>query len=360
MKRKLAALAVTIAAGLGVTATQLGGTTSPCPTGHSYMGCSIGAAKHPAHDLQNLRRATVTAPVPGCVFPDVSSFQGHPGWSAASGSICAAVAKAGEGGVGEDPDFAWNVGQLRALHIPWSAYWFVRGCDEGPSFVDVLNSIRFRGDRDALRPVLDMEVPSAAGCAVPMANAIHRAFGLWPIIYTAPGTWPGGSSGALDTWEADYGSVLERLPFASTVLAWQRYSPPFTFRSVPGLGTIDESIDLRGFSKQLAFPAPPPKPDPFLIYPLKPIRLYGEKVSERRTVERWWSRSCSNPVKREVCVVTRRHLEWFAGRLVTLAEQGQERGEFNLPPNWSSKRARELKWPQRHFRIERILKGSGR
>lgn len=333
-----------------------------CPPGQSFMGCASGAAPHPAHALGNLKRAGVTAPTPGCKFPDVSSYQGHPDWAAAAGSICAAVAKAGE--YSEDPDFAYNVGQLRALHVPWSGYWFVRACDQGPAFASVLNSVGFKGDRDALRPVLDMEVPSARDCAVPISRVIHADFGIWPIVYTAPGTWPGGSEGDLDAWEAAYGSSLPGLPFSATVLAWQRYSPPYTYLSIPGLGYGDVSIDLRGFSKQLAFPAPPPKPppkpNPFLIYPLKPVSLYGQKISERATVARWWARGCQNPVKRAVCVTTRTHLIWLAGRLYHLADEGRNLDEFDLGPDWSSKRARELKWPERHYRIERILKGSGR
>ena len=346
------ALGVALAS-CGSTSPQIGvGPTSPvkvlCPPGASFMGCASGASPISASALPK-GGLSVTAPVPGCKFPDVSSYQGHPNWPAAAPVICAAVAKAGEAGF-EDPDFAYNVTSLRALHVPWSAYWFVRGCSEGGAFVSVLDSVRFRGDRDALRPVLDMEVPAAAGCAVPMADAIHAAFGVWPIIYTAPGTWPGGSSGGLQVWEADYGPTLGALPFAATVLAWQRYSPPFAYYAIPGLGYGDVSIDLRGFAKSFAFPAP--KPSPFAIFPLRPVELYHQKISERLTVERWYTAKCSNPVRRVVCRTTRTHLTWLAGRLLLLAEAAGTRHAVAQPTrdDWAPN-----DWGARHYRIERIL-----
>jgi hypothetical protein len=231
-----------------------------CPPGASYMGCATGVA--PRATTAPLGRVGVTAPVPGCKVVDVSGYQGHPNWKGAAAYVCAAVAKSGEGGHGEDPDFAWNIDTLRSLHIPWASYFFVRGCGDGSQYVSELDSVHFKGDRDALRPVLDMEVPAARGCAVLMADAIHSAFGIWPIIYTAPGTWPGGASGGLDVWEADYGPSLGALPFSAHVLAWQRWSPPYTFLCIPnlyspGCGTYgDVSIDLAGFSRALAFPPP--------------------------------------------------------------------------------------------------------
>jgi hypothetical protein len=239
-----------------------------CPTGRSFMGCATGALPTTATPAPG--QVGVVAPVPGCKVVDVSSYQGHPNWAGAARYICAAVAKAGE--LTEDPDFAWNVAELRSLHIPWGAYWFIRGCGAGDSYAAVLNSVHFRGDHDALRPVLDMEVPAARGCAPEVAGAIHDAFGVWPIIYTALGTWPGGSSDGLETWEADYGSVLGALPFTSTVLAWQRWSPPYTFYCIPDLYSPgcraygDVSVDLRGFSRAFAFPVKP-KPTHPICFP---------------------------------------------------------------------------------------------
>jgi hypothetical protein len=288
-------------------------TSTACPAGAAVMGCSIGAQDHPTF-TPSPSHVGVTPPVAGCLFPDVSSYQGHPDWSATAGSICAAVTKAGEATNIVDPDFAYNVAALRALHIPWAAYWFVRQCTDGPAFAHELAAIGFKDDRDALRPVMDMEVPSAAGCAVPIADSIHKAFGVWPIIYTAPGTWPGGSSGGLNSWEADYteASAPAAMPFATVVLGWQRYSPPYTDRWLPGLGYVDVSIDLRGFSKQLAFPAPPPTPPPVIHTTTTPTPPLPVPVAPKGTV--CWGHDATPSSK--VCkAIIARH-GWLVNRRV--------------------------------------------
>lgn len=325
MKRPIAFMAVVLAcvlvglASLGalsttttVTVTHTATPVTACPPGASVMGCSLGAQDVPVPAIT--RTFGVTRPVTGCLFPDVSSYQGHPDWAAAAGSICAAVAKVGESTSIIDPDFAWNVTRLRALHIPWGGYWFVRDCTDGALFVHELAAVGFKGDRDALRPVLDMEVASARGCAVPIADAVHHAFGVWPIIYTAPGTWPGGSSGGLDSWEADYTTAPapERLPFTSVVLGWQRYSPPYLDRWLPGLGYVDVSIDLRGFSKQLAFPAPPPAPPVHTITTPTPAPPPAPPANVRA---KCWGKHAT-PDTRICKTVYRRHA-WLVDQRIT-------------------------------------------
>jgi hypothetical protein len=277
-----------------------------CPPQTAVMGCADGVAAKPTPPPPG--KVGVTAPVTGCIYPDVSQWQGHPDWAAAAGHICAGVAKAGE--TVEDPDFAWNVATLRALHIPWGAYWFVSACGEGPAFVRVLDSVHFKGDLDALRPVLDMEIPAARGCAVPMAAAIHKAFGIEPDIYTAPGTWPGGSSDGLPVWEADYGPVLGALPFAAHVVGWQEWSPPYRFLFEPGLGYIDESLS-RGYAAERAFPA-----NPLAIYPVTRFLLAGGiRASERGTMSTWRAARCADPVRRPVCRSSRSHARLLKARL---------------------------------------------
>jgi GH25 family lysozyme M1 (1,4-beta-N-acetylmuramidase) len=235
-------------------------SSAQCTPAAAVMGCASGAQAIPTPPPPNTR-PKVTAPVRGCIYPDVSYAQGYISyarWAEASKYICAAVVKAGEYVM--DSQFEHNVAVLRALHIPWGAYLFVRNCTSGANLVAWLNAVHYKGDRDALVPDLDMEVPSAYNCAVPLANAVHRAFGVWPDIYSAPGTWPGGSTGGLDFWEADYTTATRPEPFSftATVVGWQRYSPPYLDREIPGLGYLDVSIDTGGFSKQFAFPAPKP------------------------------------------------------------------------------------------------------
>jgi hypothetical protein len=304
-----------------------------CPIGAAFMGCASGVQSAPQLDRAPTTNGA-TPGVSGCVFPDVSSYQGHPDWAAAAPYICAAVAKAGEGGVGEDPDFQWNVGRLRALHIPWAAYFFVRQCSDGPQFVRELRSVGFRGDRDALRPVLDLEVPSAAGCATPIAMTVHTAFGVWPVIYTAAGTWPGGSPDGLPVWEAGYSSALPPLPFRATVVAWQRYSPPYAYLTVPGLGDIDESVNLHGFATGFAFPKPTPglgAPEHYSWWPdaYRP----AAHSRERQVVERWDTHRCLNPARREICRATRHllalNLRW--DRMLACVESRREKIAARLP-----------------------------
>ena len=198
MKTKLmAVLTIVLAvAALWVITSQSASSSATTCNGAAYMGCSVGAKAAPTAP----KNPTVAPPVTGCVYPDVSNYQRaltYADWSAASSHICAVVAKAGQSGYGEDPSFAHFVATFRELKIPWSAYYFVTSCYSGPEFVSILNSVGFKNDRDALVPVLDMEVPSAHNCAVPLAAAVHKAFGVWPVIYTAPGTWPGGCARGL-------------------------------------------------------------------------------------------------------------------------------------------------------------------
>lgn len=204
------------------------------------MGCALSGAAETF-------KPKVSAIPSGPKFPDVSSFQGHPNWAAAKSSISMAVVKAGE--YKEDPDFAWNVGQLKTLGIPWAPYWFVRntGCaHEGAEIVSVVKSV---GGLTSLPVVLDEEVPEALGYTVCLADAVHAAFGRWPIIYTAPGTWPGGANGNLNLWIADYGPGFPCM-WTCHPVAWQFASPPFVDYFIPGIGTGDVSVDY-GFSKLL-------------------------------------------------------------------------------------------------------------
>lgn len=101
------------------------------------------------------------------------------------------------------------------------------------------------------------------------------------------------------------------------------------------------------------FPAPRPKPSPYAIFPARRIVLYGQKISERHTVQTWWAHKCENPPRREVCRSTRTHLTWLAGRLYTLA---LNRG-INEHPAWGVQKPdwKPFHWGARHYRIERIL-----
>lgn len=307
----------------GVTSAPL---AAACPPGRSFMGC---AAPHQVGTARNVGIAPA-----GCKFPDVSVFQGHPNWAAvrswqlAAHCPVGAVFKLGEYVV--DQDASYNATTLHALGMVAIGYWFVRntGCAHESAQIGAI-----AGALGIHVVALDMEVPEAAGYAPCLSSALHAA-GITALIYTGPGTWPGGSNAGLPFWEANYGpSSILSVPsmFGERPIAWQETDGHFGFPvDVPGIGDDDVSIDF-GLLR-LAAPAPPkPKPDPYAIFPAKKILLFGQRVSERNTVATWWSHGCSNPVHREVCKTTRVHLVWLAGRLELLAEQAAIRNSPAQP-----------------------------
>jgi hypothetical protein len=282
--------------------------TASCLPGGSAMGCSV-TGKRPTP-------FAFFGPPAGPKFPDVSSYQGHPDWAAAKRwGIVGAAVKAGE--YTQDPDFAWNVSQLRALHIPWVPYWFVRSCDP-TTLVSVIRSAGLTSGP----VILDMEVPSAAGCAPTLNAAVINAFHRAAVIYTAPGTWPGGSNAGLAVWEATYGASFS--PIWHPVLGWQftdgQFGAPVY---IPGIGTGDVSVDYGLF--KLA-----PTPDPYAAFP-KTRFVFGtngcpnstascrfeDHASEYNTVKTWDAAKCRTPVRRVVCKTSRAHLillrqrDWF-------------------------------------------------
>jgi hypothetical protein len=184
----------------------------------------------------------------------VSSYQGRPDWNAAKNcGIAGGIAKAGE--YQEDPTFAYNVGQLRALKLWWAPYWFVRntGCShEGAQIVSVVRSV---GGLTSGPVVLDMEVPESYGYAGCLDQAVYAAFGRHALIYTAPGTWAGGSNAGLALWQAEYGPTLHALWHPT--LAWQFTDGQYgRVVYIPGIGTGDVSYDY-GITKLTAAPQLP-------------------------------------------------------------------------------------------------------
>ncbi len=217
MKRYLAATAALLcclfAAACGVTHTPTTATTTTtnptaCPVGDSYMGCAEGApatfSVAPGFKLSG-------PPPKGQKFPDVSNYQGCSlNW--AHIGTAGAVIKLGEGDSIADACAAHNLAGLAAAHKRAVVYWFVR-----PDSI------------------------SAEGAfIVARLKAEHLTINH-VVIYTAPGTWPGGSSDGLSTWEAAYTGTTTRpaLPYGGSVLAWQYTDSGYT----AGLGYGDLSVD---------------------------------------------------------------------------------------------------------------------
>lgn len=298
-----------------------------CPAGRSFMGC---AAPKPSSGGLKVGR-----PPAGCKFPDVSSYQGHPNWaSVRSWQLAAhctpgAVFKLGEYVI--DPDAGYNAGSLHRLGMAAVGYWFVRrtGCaHEAGQIAAVARQLGLHV------VVLDMEVPEAAGYA-PCLSAPLKHAGLAVVIYTGPGTWPGGSSAGLPVWVADYGPSSAPSMFGERPIAWQetdgRYGYPVY---VPGIGSGDVSVDY-GLLK-LAAPKPPkPRPSRRQIARWKRAAAASERVYVRRdcpSVEHnivWYSHHQHQPhlsrrrralaasrrvYKREHCAVFAQRVRYFERR----------------------------------------------
>lgn len=326
----LVALALALASCGSSTSTTTTTTTAPapapspalaglCPAGHSHMGCALDGAK---------LAPKLSAKLPsGPRFPDVSSYQGHPNWAEAKPFISMAVAKAGE--YQEDPDFVWNVEQFKQLGIKWSAYWFVRntGCThESAQIVSVLRSV---GGPTSLPPVLDMEVPEARDYATCLADAIHTAFNRWPIIYTAPGTWPGGANDNLPLWIADYGPSFPCI-WTCHPVAWQFASPPFVDVSIPGIGVADVSVDF-GFSKLT--PVPPRPADPHHYSRFVNGKFHTNRwgvLSERSVVEHYDGARQHTAKYKTYLRKLRAELRYLADRDYAIAHKDKVNGK----PSW--------------------------
>jgi hypothetical protein len=280
-----------------------------CPSGNSFMGCAAPPA------LGIIPR--VTAPA-GRRFVDVSDWQPSVNWGAVRASgIFAVVVKAGEG-LAQDPTFASHVAGARAAGLQVQAYWFERpvGCSSEAAAID-------RVVPHGMRVTFDAEVSGVAGYASCERAAVQAHTGLVPAVYTAPGTWPGGSSAGLPLWEATYGPSLKVLwrPLAS----WQ-----FTQSAViPGIpGFVDESVDYGLF----AAPKPTPKPDP-QHYERYPANAPAKPNRERASVEGWDVHRCELPTRRPVCKITQTHLAFDLGRDQTLYARDSKalRNELHLP-----------------------------
>jgi len=186
---------------------------------------------------------------------DISNHQAGADLSRAKAAGCSFVfAKATEGGTYRDPYFAGFYAQAQALGLPIGAYHFARpgngrtGAQEAAFFVATLGS-----RIGQLPPVLDLEdtklsAASTVAWALGFLQAVHKATGIRPIVYTYTAfarAHLGGGAGlsAYPLWLADYRSTTTPPPPTpapwSRFAAWQHTS---TAR-VPGIpGDCDRNI----------------------------------------------------------------------------------------------------------------------
>lgn len=316
-----------------------------CPSGQSFMGCAVGDAAKAVPQGTKPKLKFSVAPA-GCKIADVSSWQGHPNWPAAKPFLCGGIYKAGES-LHEDPDASYNVHELAALKMWHTAYWFVRSgvsCTaEGEAYVHVLSAFGYTHDELAGPPVLDEETPGIAGYAACMDAVIFRAFHVHAVIYTAPGTWPGGSGAGLLAWPAAYGpSHPPCLPFTcSHYVAWQFAAPPWVMYFVPGLGDQDESVNYTFTSmRPFAHPGPPPlvcnafaKTMPKGCLKLFDSSHFGQKLTEGQAARDY-------KYHRHTTANLHAQLHYFALRVWFVAHHRRVHGRWSklAKPNWSHHR----------------------
>ena len=307
-----------------------------CPPNNAQLGCVVKLyAQHAgvkAHDPS------------GPHFPDVSDWQGHPDWTAAKPSISGAIVKAYE--YSQDPDFGYNATTLTRLGVRWGAYLFVRNCYQGGAFAQVVRP--WAAHISVL--VLDMEVPSAAGCAPSLYTAVHAALPhIRVAIYASPGAWPGGSNAGLDAWVAAYGPSSPPCLFTchvgtstgQTILAWQLTDGQYGFRVyVPGIGYGDVSLDY-GIFDGATVAKPKPKPARVTCFGKHPTGTAKACAPIQSKVAGWQqaetatkhaitnarhglkANDCRTPLRRDICVdlgretlpVLRQRQKYYAGRV---------------------------------------------
>lgn len=147
---------------------------------------------------------------------DVSHWQGDIGWAAMvnSGEVDFVIAKATEGRVYQDDEYARNKAKAQEFGVPFTAYHFASpdktandATIEANNFVDTANL-----SPGNLRPVLDLE--KTGGLGVKKLRTWVKAWlaqvefriGAKPIIYTSPSFWHDKMGGS--RWFANNGYAL--------------------------------------------------------------------------------------------------------------------------------------------------------
>jgi len=188
---------------------------------------------------------------------DVSYFQGTINWAAARPHISGAIVRVADGNF-NDPAFARNWRELKRLHIWHAAYFFLR---PGNCAAEADRAVSLIGKLDSGPLIADAEVPLNYGCAAAFVREAKRRTGLSEVIYTAPGTWPGGPHGGALLWVASYGSSPGCV-WTCAHVSWQYTDGAIgpAPHCTPGIGCDDISTD-NGITSIGAKPKPTPKPN---------------------------------------------------------------------------------------------------
>lgn len=269
--------------------------TGACPPRQSTPGCSIAVAPTEAPGLLKL------APIGGAEWPDVSDWQGPitpngrtagvnwglvKAWQLSHGWPAFGAFKLGEYGL--DPDASINSAALTRLGMGKLAYWFVRNTGCSHEAAQIIADAKLVGVHAI---ALDAEVGEAAGyttCLIPSLRAsgwFHLV-----VVYTGPGTWPGGVTFGAPLWDAAYnfsGPQFGGL-WTSHAAAWQFTDGVFAARTfVPGVGFDDVNLDT-GMTKLAD--GPPAGPSDTQMAKWKRARNSSQRVFAGRNCVRHLAR----------------------------------------------------------------------
>ena len=183
---------------------------------------------------------------------DVSHWQGSVDWRAVeSDGIAFAFVKATEGATFTDPAFAAKWSGVGGTSIVRGAYHYFRpGADAAQQAAHFLRTVRLSAWD--LPPVLDVETTDGVDRATlergvrTWLDAVSRATGKVPVIYTSRSFWQanlaGASFGEHALWVAHYGAVEPAIPFG-----WPRWT--FWQHSESGrVAGISGPVDLNHFN----------------------------------------------------------------------------------------------------------------
>lgn len=184
-------------------------TTQPCipPLGAGTVGACTPKPKVSLAPKQTR----------GALIPDVSGYQGCPNWPR---GIPGVIFKVYEGNWHQDPSAGCNAHRLKQIGAWDAAYTFLRpGSCVGQADTTVAIVKGIGGVSGPL--IADAEVPLPPGFVTCFVERLHHDTGNYAqIIYTAPGTWPGGPL-ARALWVATYGSRPGCVAGVCGYSAWQ-------------------------------------------------------------------------------------------------------------------------------------------
>lgn len=228
---------------------------NPAP-GHGVMGVCT-----PKPKLQ-----LVPTRLHGRFVPDVSEWNGRPNWTAAKRwGIAGAVIRVTDFALGRpDKQLAYNVREVRRLGLWYAFYAFLRPGNCAAEADTAVSYVRAVGGLRSGPLIGDAEVPLPASCVQVFVLRVEHDTG-WSIavVYTSPGTWPGGLHDHALLWGAAYGFAAPCV-WTCHLVAWQ-YTQGLVGpepHCISGIGCSDLSLDEGVTSLVRPHPNPKPKPHP--------------------------------------------------------------------------------------------------